>query len=61
VPGLHKEGRRLSLEFTIALMKEDGRVTGMVASLRDVTARFEETKALKKKLAAAKEASKTPA
>lgn len=56
VPGLHKEGRRLSLEFTIALMKEEGRVTGMVATLRDVTARFEETKALKKKLAAAEAA-----
>lgn len=64
VPGLHKEGRRLSLEFTIALMKEAGRVTGMVASLRDVTARFEETKALKKKLATAEAAqvgTKTPA
>ncbi|WAC29550.1 PAS domain S-box protein [Ancylobacter sp. SL191] len=56
VPGLHKEGRRLSLEFTIALMKDEGRVTGMVASLRDVTARFNETQALKKKLAAAEEA-----
>lgn len=31
---------------------ETGKVTGMVAALRDVTARFEETKALKKKLAA---------
>ncbi len=56
VPGLHKDGRRLSLEFTIALMKQAGRVTGMVATLRDVTARFEETKALKKRLAAAEEA-----
>ncbi|WP_347710390.1 PAS domain S-box protein [Ancylobacter sp. WKF20] len=61
VPGLHKDGRRLSLEFTIALMKQEGRVTGMVASLRDVTARFEETKALKKKLAAAEEAAKAGA
>jgi len=53
VPGLHKDGRRLSIEFTIVLLKDEGgRVTGMVASVRDVTARFEETKALKKKLAA---------
>ncbi len=56
VPGLHKDGRRLSIEFTIVLMKDvGGRVTGMVASVRDVTARFEETKALKKKLAALEE------
>ncbi len=56
VPGLHKDGRRLSIEFTIVLMKDDGgHVTGMVASVRDVTARFEETKALKKKLAALEE------
>lgn len=53
VPGLHKDGRRISIEFTIVLIKdESGKVTGMVAALRDVTARFEETKALKKKLAA---------
>lgn len=58
VPGLHKDGHRLSLEFTIALLKDDaGTVTGMVALLRDVTARFEETKALKKKLAAQESAS----
>ncbi|MBS9478400.1 PAS domain S-box protein [Ancylobacter radicis] len=57
VPGLDKQGKRLSLEFTIVLLKdEDGRVTGMVASLRDVSARFEEMKALKKKLAAAEQA-----
>jgi len=52
VPGLHKDGRRISIEFTIVLLKgENGRVTGMVATIRDVTKRFEETKALKKQLA----------
>ncbi|MCS0503294.1 PAS domain S-box protein [Ancylobacter sp. GSK1Z-4-2] len=52
VPGLHRDGRRLSIEFTIVLLKDaTGKVTGMVAAVRDVTARFEETKALKKRLA----------
>lgn len=51
VPGLRKDGTRNSLEFTIVLLTgADGRVSGMVATIRDVTARFEETKALKKKL-----------
>ena len=53
VPGLHKDGHRMSLEFTIALLKQaDGSVNGMVAVLRDVSKRFEEMKALKKQLAA---------
>lgn len=53
VPGLHRDGRRLSIEFTIVLIKDAaGKVTAMAASVRDVTARFEETKALKKRLAA---------
>ncbi|MEP9378709.1 PAS domain S-box protein [Aquabacter sp. CN5-332] len=52
VPGLRKDGKRVSLEFTIALLKaRDGSVEGMVAVLRDITARFEELKALKKQLA----------
>nr|WP_245454206.1 PAS domain S-box protein [Aquabacter cavernae] len=52
VPGLHKEGHRLSLEFTIVLIKDAaGTVTGMVSTLRDVTRRFEETRALKKRIA----------
>lgn len=49
VPGLRKDGRRISLEFTIVLLKSpEGRVSGLVATLRDVTARFEELKALRK-------------
>lgn len=52
VPGLTRDGRRISLEFTIALIKDAaGKVTGMVAVLRDITPRFEEMKALKKKIA----------
>ncbi|WP_342593631.1 PAS domain S-box protein [Ancylobacter gelatini] len=52
VPGLTKAGGRISLEFTIVLLKDDGgRVTGMASVLRDVTKRFEEMRALKKDLA----------
>lgn len=52
VPGLTRDGRRISLEFTIALIKDEaGKVTGMAAVLRDITPRFEEMKALKKKVA----------
>jgi PAS domain S-box-containing protein len=52
VPGQHKDGHRISLEFTIVLMKDgDGQVVGMASSLRDVSKRFEETKALRKQIA----------
>lgn len=52
VPGLRRDGTRISIEFTIVLVKDDaGRVSGMIATIRDVSARFAETKALKKKIA----------
>ncbi|MCJ8142502.1 hypothetical protein MKI84_06195 [Ancylobacter sp. A5.8] len=47
-----RDSQRLSLEFTIVLLKDSGgRVTGMASVLRDVTKRFEEMRALKKELA----------
>ena len=52
VPGLRKDGSRVSLEFTIApIRSEAGEMVGVAASLRDVTARFEEMKALRKQAA----------
>ena len=43
VPGLRKDCKRISLEFTIApLRAKDGTLKGMGAIMRDVTARFEE-------------------
>ena len=57
VPGLCKDGSRISLEFTIVPLRDaDGGLTGMVAVLRDVTRRFEELRALRKQLAAATKA-----
>lgn len=54
VPGLRQDGSRISLEFTIVpLIRASGRIDGVAAVMRDVTKRFEEMRALKKKLAAA--------
>jgi PAS domain S-box-containing protein len=50
VPALRKDGTRLSIEFTIVPLKdESGVMTGMAAILRDVTARFEEMRALRQR------------
>jgi PAS domain S-box-containing protein len=54
VPGLRKDGRRISLEFTIVPLKDErGQMWGLAAVMRDVTSRFEEMRTLKKKLAEA--------
>jgi PAS domain S-box-containing protein len=53
VPSVRRDGERISIEFTIVPLKDpEGRMTGMVATLRDVTARFEELKTLRRRLAA---------
>ena len=53
VPGLTKDGRRISLEFTITLVRdEQGRILGAAAIIRDVTARWQRDQELKKRLAA---------
>ncbi len=53
VPGLRKDGARISIEFSILPMKdEQGRMLGMAAIMRDVTVRFEEMRALRAQLAA---------
>src|SRR5215510_1699193 len=53
VPAQRKDGSQVSVEFTITPIrsKADG-IIGLVAVIRDVTARFEETKALRRKLQA---------
>lgn len=51
VPAEGKGGRRLSVEFTIhPLVDPAGEMTGMAATLRDVTERFEQTRALRREL-----------
>ena len=54
VPATRKDGQRISIEFSIALLKDDrGAVTGVVAIVRDVTARWEAERDLRRRLAAA--------
>lgn len=52
VPAVAKDGKAMSIAFTVALLKDgSGAVTGIVAVIRDETARFQEERALKKRLA----------
>jgi PAS domain S-box-containing protein len=52
VPGVHKDGKRISLEFTITPLRAgDGSLKGVGAILRDVTARFEELRSLRQRAA----------
>ena len=52
VPALHKEGRRLSIAFTVALLySAEQQVTGIVAVVRDETTRFNEERSLRQRLA----------
>lgn len=51
VPALRRDGATISVEFTIAALRSEGRLIGLVAIVRDVTKRFEEVRALKRKLA----------
>ena len=52
VPAVHKEGRRLSIAFTVALLySAEKKVTGIVAVVRDETTRFNEERSLRKRLA----------
>ena len=52
VPAVTKDGERISIEFTINLLRDgDGRVLGPVAVVRDVTARWVREKELRRRLA----------
>jgi len=51
VPALRKDGSRISVEFTIVALKDpEGRIEGLAAVMRDVTARFEELKTLRQQV-----------
>lgn len=50
-PGICKDGKRLSLEFSMVIVKgEDGAVLGTGAIIRDITVRWQKEKALKERL-----------
>ena len=51
VPALHKDGRLVSIEFSIQLIKDaDGQIDWVVAIIRDVTARYMREKTLHAKV-----------
>jgi PAS domain S-box-containing protein len=51
VPAVRKDGATISVEFSIVPLQNNGQMIGMVAIMRDVTRRFDEMRALKRKLA----------
>jgi PAS domain S-box-containing protein len=52
VPAVTKDGERISIEFTIALLRDgEGKVLGPAAVVRDVTARWVREKELRQRLA----------
>ncbi len=51
-PGVRKDGSRLSLEFSMVLLRDDqGWMEGCATIMRDVTARWQKEKELKERLA----------
>lgn len=53
VPALHKDGRQISIAFTVGMLfGPDGRPAGVSAIVRDETSRFESDRRTRKRLAA---------
>jgi len=52
VPAAHKDGRTLSIAFTVAMLfTPEHKVSAIVAIIRDETSRFNEDRVLRKRLA----------
>ena len=52
VPAVDKQGRALSIAFTVAMLHSpDGKVSAIASIIRDETSRFNEDRALRKRLA----------
>jgi PAS domain S-box-containing protein len=47
---MRKDGATISVEFTVMPLQQEGRIIGIAAIMRDVTARFNEMRELKQKL-----------
>jgi hypothetical protein len=51
VPALHKDGRTLSIAFTVTMLFDEAhRATGVAATIRDETERFHADRALRNRL-----------
>ena len=54
VPATHKDGRAMSIAFTVAMLfTPENKVSAIVAVIRDDTSRFNDDRALRKRLAEA--------
>jgi PAS domain S-box-containing protein len=54
VPAAHRDGRRLSIEFSVALLRDaDGKIAGIAAVIRDATERWTADRELRQRLAEA--------
>ena len=52
VPAAHQDGRRLSIEFSVALLRNDaGEIVGISAIMREVSERRQAERALRTKIA----------
>jgi PAS domain S-box-containing protein len=52
VPAVHKDGHTMSIAFTVAMLyAPDGKVSAIASIIRDESSRFNEERALKKRLA----------
>lgn len=52
VPALHRDGRRLSIEFTVIPLRDGaGRMAGIAAVIRDVSERWQKEQSLRRRLA----------
>lgn len=52
-PGVRKDGARVSLEFSMVLLRDDaGRMQGCASIMRDVTERWKKEKEMKERLTA---------
>jgi PAS domain S-box-containing protein len=60
VPAVRKDGTRISLEFSIVLLRDEaGQPLGVAAIMRDVTTRWQQDRALKERLTALEAKQKT--
>ena len=54
VPATHRDGRRLSIEFSVALLRDDaGKIAGIAAVIRDASERWAADRELRQRLAEA--------
>jgi PAS domain S-box-containing protein len=61
VPAMRKDGTRISIEFTVVLVREPtGDILGVAAIIRDVTARWQREKDMQTRLAALENTASTP-